>query len=134
MRPAEDPIVELDQRRTILVVEDEVLPRLAIAEHLRACGFHVVEAATGLEAQQLLLAGLQVDVVFSDITMPGGVDGIALADWIAANNVSAQIVLTSGLPSALAAAQLTCAHVNAFVSKPYDFDRVTDRLRALASR
>lgn len=131
MSPAKDPAMEHDLQRTILVVEDEVLPRLAIAEHLRACGFQVVEAANGVEAQQLLLAGLRVDLVFSDVTMPGEVDGIALAGWIAANNIPTQIILTSGLASALASARAACAHVSGFVSKPYDHALIAERIKVM---
>jgi CheY-like chemotaxis protein len=131
MSPAEDPAVEHDVQRTILVVEDEVLPRLAISEYLRGCGFHVVEAADGAEAQQLLLTGLEVDLVFSDISMPGEVDGVALAAWIGANNIPTEIILTSGLASALASARAACAHVKGFVSKPYDYQLVADRIRTM---
>jgi CheY-like chemotaxis protein len=66
----------------VLVVEDEVLIRLATADHLRSCGFKVLESASGAEAQDLILAGPRVDLVFSDITMPGPVDGVALARWL----------------------------------------------------
>lgn len=65
--------------RVILVVDDDVLIRLAIAEYLRECGFHVFEAADGAEAVTILNAAeLAVDLVFSDVQMPR-MDGFALA-------------------------------------------------------
>lgn len=92
MSPAENPAAEgvPAMGPTVLIVEDEVFPRLAMADYLRECGFHVVEAASGVEAQQLVLAGLKVDLVFSDITMPGGVDGIDLALWLMVHCESAK--------------------------------------------
>jgi CheY-like chemotaxis protein len=133
MSPAKNPFVEgrPDMGPTVLIVEDEVLPRLAMAEYLRECGFQVVEAASGLEAQQLVLSGLKVDLVFSDITMPGGVDGIDLALWLMVHCESTKVILTSGLPDSLAKAQKACNQVLAFVPKPYNQFEVAAQIRQL---
>ena len=130
MSPAENPAAEGERAMgpRVLIVEDEVLSRLAMAEYLRECGFHVIEAANGAEAQQLVLAGLQVELVFSDITMPGGVDGIDLALWLMVNCESTKVILTSGLPDALAKARSACNQVLAFVPKPYDQAAVAKRI------
>jgi len=133
MSPAENPFAEGQPAMgpTVLIVEDEVLSRLAMADYLRACGFNVVEAASGAEAQQLVLAGVKVDVVFSDITMPGGIDGIDLALWLMVNCESAKVILTSGLPDALTKARKVCSQVLAFVPKPYDYGVVAAQIREL---
>lgn len=133
MSPAENPVAEGQAAMgpTVLIVEDEVLSRLAMAEYLRDCGFHVIEAASGVEAQQLVLAGLKVDLVFSDITMPGGVDGIDLALWLMVQCESTKVILTSGLPDALTKARSACYQVLAFVPKPYDQADVAKRIREL---
>lgn len=61
---------------TVLVVEDEVLLRLVVAEYLRDCGFKVIEAAHADEAVMVLKQpDLRIDVLFSDIEMPGSLDG-----------------------------------------------------------
>lgn len=122
MCPAEDPMPQAEDggARTVLVVEDEVLLRIAIAEELRARGLTVIEAASGDEARALVLAGVAVDLVLSDITMPGELDGAGLAAWLAVNEFAAPIILTSGLAHALADARTRCPHVRAFVPKPYD--------------
>ena len=62
----------------ILVVEDEVLIRLVIADELRAQGFSVVEAASADQALSYFQAGVQVDLVLSDIEMPGSMNGVGL--------------------------------------------------------
>jgi CheY-like chemotaxis protein len=133
MSPAENPIAEGQPAMgpTVLIVEDEVLSRLAMGEYLRECGFNVIEAANGAEAQQLVLAGLKVDLVFSDITMPGGVDGIDLALWLMVNCESTKVILTSGLPDSLAKAASACNQVLAFVPKPYVHADVAKRIREL---
>ena len=61
MSPAENPVAEGQAAMpTVLIVEDEVLSRLAMAEYLRECGLHVIEAASGVDAQQLGLAGKSI--------------------------------------------------------------------------
>ena len=69
-------------QETILVVEDDVLVRIPIAQYLRDCGYKVIEAVSADEAMTVLLhREIVVDVVFSDIEMPGSVDGFGLAKW-----------------------------------------------------
>jgi PleD family two-component response regulator len=63
----------------VLLVEDEVLIRSVIAETLRDAGLLVIEAANADEAWSYLQTGASVDLVFSDIQMPGSMDGIELA-------------------------------------------------------
>src|SRR4029077_7874236 len=87
---------EQSERSTILVVEDEILVRLMIAGYLREFGVKVVDAGNAAEATRILRSGEAVEVVFSDIRMPGKMDGIALAKWIARNKPDVGVVLTSG--------------------------------------
>jgi DNA-binding response OmpR family regulator len=133
MSPAEEPMSAADQGQgpTVLLVEDEVLLRLAVAEELRVRGFVVVEAANAEEARNLVLAGVAVDLVMSDISMPGELDGAGLAAWLDEAGVSAPIILTSGLPSVLTQAQARCPHVKAFLPKPYNQAALVARIEAL---
>ena len=66
-----------DRQPAVLVVEDEVLIRSAVAEYLRIAGNLVVEAANAAEAIAVFAAGVPIDVVFSDIHMPGTTDGLS---------------------------------------------------------
>ena len=65
----------------VLVVENDVLLRLVTASNLRDAGFEVIEAVNAAEALRIL-ARVPVDVLFSDIDMPGNMDGLALAQWV----------------------------------------------------
>jgi DNA-binding NtrC family response regulator len=102
---------------TILVVEDDILTRMAAADHLRDGGHRVLEAANAEEARTLLRASEPIEVVFSDVNMPG-MDGIRLAQWIAKEFPDVKVVLTSGDLRNAAAARIA-AH---FLEKPYDLD------------
>ena len=80
---------------TVMVVEDEVLVRIDVSEYLRSQGFRVVEAANADEAKQILSSGERVEVLFSDVNMPGSMDGLALAYWVREHQPWTEIILTS---------------------------------------
>jgi CheY-like chemotaxis protein len=119
---------------TVLVVEDEVLIRMVIAEYLRHCGFKVIEAVNADEALLILQESeLQVDVVFSDVEMPGSMDGFALAKWIRANRPGTDVIL-AGSPSRAAHAAGNLCENGPAMSKPYEPQVVLDRIRRLLAR
>lgn len=70
----------VDRQEPILVVDDEILIRHVIADYLRGGGYEVIEASDADEAVGLLRqAEIEIDVVFSDVQMPGSMDGFSLA-------------------------------------------------------
>ena len=79
----------------VLVVENDVLLRLVTASNMRDAGFDVIEAANCAEAIRILDC-IPVDVLFSDIDMPGTIDGLALAQWVHRRRADTRIILTSG--------------------------------------
>jgi CheY-like chemotaxis protein len=97
----------------VLVVEDEILIRVLIAEELRAEGFSVIEAATADEALSYFQAGFQVDLVLSDIELPGILNGLDLIRRLRAEAPDLLTVLTSGYSPSFHEA-------DAFLQKPYD--------------
>jgi CheY-like chemotaxis protein len=115
---------------TVLVVEDEVLLRLVIAEYLRDCGYKVIEAADADEAVLVLKQpDLVVDVLFTDIEMPGSMDGFALAQWSRSNRPGLEVILTGTVPRAVNAAANLCEEGP--LPKPYEPQSVHDRIRRL---
>ena len=82
--------------RSVLIVEDELILRMATAESFREGGFFVNEAANGDEAVAMLRNYSNIDAVFSDVRMPGTLDGIELAEWVKLNYPNIRMFLTSG--------------------------------------
>jgi two-component system, response regulator PdtaR len=82
--------------RRLMIVEDDVVVRSPIAEALRRVGLEVIEAADADEAWSYLLSGQSVDLIFSDIQMPGSMDGLELARRVQEHFGHIIIVLTSG--------------------------------------
>ncbi|MDX3911146.1 MAG: response regulator [Sphingobium sp.] len=109
----------VSERATILVVEDEVLIRLLIADELRDAGFVVIEAACADEAVSLFATGMRVDLVFTDVRMPGDLTGLDLARELSVQQPSLPVIITSGNVTAQDAHGL-----GLFVSKPYELSRV----------
>ena len=118
---------------TILIVEDEVLVRALVASYLRECGFDVVEAANADEAIRVLEAGMRVDIVFSDVNMPGSMDGFGLAQWLRRERPGLKIILTSGAARTAKEAGELCEH-GPLLAKPYDHAELARHIRALLAR
>lgn len=64
--------------QTILIVEDEFLIRFMLADSLRDFGYQVLEAANGDEGYDILMSGQAIDLVITDVHMPGKLDGMEL--------------------------------------------------------
>lgn len=114
----------------VLVVEDEVLVRMNIVEALKQRGFVVVEAENATRAIDLLIQQPDVQVMFTDIDMPGGVDGVKLAAMVRDRWPPISIVYTSGHRKM---ADLQLPLESQFFAKPYNTDRVAATLLALAT-
>jgi DNA-binding NtrC family response regulator len=114
----------------VLVVEDEVLIRMSIAQYLRDCGYKVIEAANADEAI-LVLEHVEtaVDIVFSDIEMPGPADGFGLSKWIRNHRPGLDVILAGTVPRAVNAATELCEQSS--VPKPYQSQAVHDHIRRL---
>lgn len=124
--PVLPPSENAAQLRTVLVVEDEVLVRHVMAVALRERGLKVLEAANAAEALSLLDGGHTIDLLFSDIQMPGALDGVGLAAQMRDRWPRARVILTSGKQPPAAAAE-----VGLFIPKPYSPEQVVSTIEGL---
>lgn len=119
---------------SVLVAEDEVLVRLVIADYLRECGYRVYEAASADEAVVILESPqVSVDIVLSDIEMPGSMDGFQLARWVRSNKPGVQVILTSGVQRSADIAATLCEG-GPLLEKPYPPQHAVDRIHQLLAR
>jgi len=114
----------------ILVVEDEVLIRMTVSDYLRDCGFHVIEAGRADEAVGILETDIDVDIVFSDINMPGKLDGLGLAQWIQRERAGLKVILTSAV-ARTAKAGREAFEDGPFLAKPYAHGELEHHIRRL---
>jgi CheY-like chemotaxis protein len=122
--------VEHQGTHTVLVVEDELMVRMPIAEYLRDCGYNVLEAGSASEAIETVDTEGPVSLVFSDIRMPGKMDGVALAEWFQAHHPSVPVLLTSGYNGGRPVSGGETPR-NRFIEKPYSQTQVARRIAAL---
>ncbi len=109
--------------RRILLVEDEPVIRGIIADMLSDAGFEVTATCTGDEAAILIADSDRFDVLLTDITMPGLIDGIGLAEHAREVHPALPVVFVSGRPDHARRAEAV-GQPSAFMPKPYDVERV----------
>ena len=111
----------------VLVVEDEPLLRMFNADMLIDAGFDVLEAADAIEPLHLLETNDDIRVVFTDVEMPGAIDGFALALRIEAQWPEIGVLVTSGrrYPNEVFTAAQRC-----FVPKPFRVAQVVELIGA----
>jgi signal transduction histidine kinase len=127
-QPAPPPPAPLRKRLRILVVEDDADVIRATAETLQDAGFEVVTAATGAEALAVLGSDPGVDLLFTDVMMPGGLDGVGLAEAGLKARPNLKVLLTSGYSETLLHERL---HNLPILAKPYHRDELLHRLQGL---
>jgi two-component system, response regulator PdtaR len=100
---------------SILVVEDEVLIRIMIADDLTAAGFNVIQAVTADEALKILYTSVEIDMVLTDVRMPGRLNGLDLARLVRMNWPNMKVIIVS----ADYHGAIADMPADAFFSKPY---------------
>lgn len=117
--------------QTVLVVDAEVLIRMAIADYLRDCGYRVVEAASAEEALTVLRqTELGIDAVLVDMDLPGSMDGFGLAQWVREHREGLSVIL-AGTPARAAERAAELCENGPDLARPYEPQVVVDRIRRL---
>ena len=104
----------------VLIVEDEFLLRADAAEFMESSGFTVYEASNADQAIALLERHADIRAVFTDIHMPGSMDGLKLAHYVRGRWPPVKLIMTSGHARPPAEDMPTGS---AFVGKPYQLER-----------
>ena len=118
------------ERPTVLLVEDEVLIRLMIADELRGQGLQVLEASNADEALTILESSLAVHLLFTDVRMPGRMDGLALAKLAQARFPRLKLIIASSREPE----EPSRASADAFISKPYDLNQVVEQVEKILAQ
>ncbi len=116
-------------KRIVLVVEDEPLLRMMAVDLVEDAGFEVVEAANADEAVKILEARTDIRIVFTDIDMPGSIDGMMLASAVRDRWPPIEIIITSGHRQI---SDRALPERSVFFPKPYDSSKITATLHRMA--
>lgn len=114
----------------VLVVEDEMLVRMNTVEMVEEAGYAALEAANADEALAILDRRSDIQIVFTDINMPGSMNGIELAGAIAENWPGIRVGLTSGR---FILRDEDLPENDRFILKPFDTGQIANVLRDLAT-
>jgi len=110
-------------------VEDNPDVLKVASQRLENLGYTVVEAESGPRAVELLGSGAKIDLVFSDVVMPGGMSGFELARWVRRNAPAVPVLLTSGFAGDVARAGEAPAPELEILRKPYSSAELARALR-----
>jgi len=114
----------------VLVVEDEPLLRLAAMDMVEEAGYEAIPATDTTQAIEILESGVDVRIIFTDIDMPPGLDGLTLAAMVRDRWPPIEIIITSGH---YAAREITLPPRCIFFSKPYRESEVVAAMKKLAA-
>ena len=116
------------RRPVVLIVEDEFLLRMDAVDMIKAAGFEALEAGNADDAIDILEARPDITVVFTDIQMPGSMDGLKLVQAVRGRWPPIKIIATSGR---LHFSETDLPEGGRFLPKPYSPAQVTGVLREL---
>jgi len=117
------------KQRRILLAESDVIVRLGLAQHLRACAHTVLEASNADEAKAILQSGQVCDVLICDPQLDGEESGFGIAQWVRRHRSKTKVVLAATLQAkSLAVVELCGSTPNA---APQDATALSDQIRIM---
>ena len=115
-------VTQSEKRASVLLVEDEPMISDLATEALQEQGFEVAAVSNAGEALRRLISGAPIDILFTDVNLPGGMDGGTLARRARELRPNLPVIYTSGRRAVIE--QLDPVEGSMFVPKPYDPFRV----------
>lgn len=123
-------LIDMEKRPVVLVVEDEPVLRMMAVDMVEDAGFEALEAADATQAIEILQSRLDIRIVFTDIDMPRGMDGMRLAAAIRDRCPPIEIILTSGYATP---DTNSLPERSVFFQKPYVAEKVVEVLHRMAA-
>lgn len=115
----------------VLVVEDEFLIRMTLVEALSDEGFDVAEAESGDLALPMLQSDLSIQVLLTDIQLPGALDGRRLAQRARETRPNLPVLFMTGRPDPVTEANASA--IDRFIAKPYTLNDICSAVRSLTA-
>ncbi|MEM6462584.1 MAG: ATP-binding protein [Pseudomonadota bacterium] len=109
----------LGSGQRVLVVEDDPRVRKLTRQRLEALNYNVISASDGVEALAVLGSNSDIDMVFTDLVMPGGVSGYEIADFVLEKHSNIPVLLTSGYAEDLVRSNELTSRSIRMLRKPY---------------
>ncbi|MDO9345763.1 ATP-binding protein [Pseudomonas pergaminensis] len=126
-----EPALHAAGHETILVVEDNEDVRCTVVELLEQSGYTVLTAEDGDRAMQMLKAGVQPELIFTDVVMPGRIKSTDLAAWAREQTPPVAVLFTSGHTRDILSSNHLLSPDIHLLSKPYSPEALAQRVRSV---
>jgi CheY-like chemotaxis protein len=114
---------------TVLLVDDDEIVRVTVASMMEDLGYTIIEASSGAEALAILERGEKIDLLFTDVVMPGSLNGRQLADRARSRDPNLKVLFTSGYTENAIVHHGRLDAGTELLSKPYNRDQLAAKLR-----
>jgi CheY-like chemotaxis protein len=115
----------------VLVVDDEPTVRIMVTEVLEDLGYHAVEAADGRAGLQILNSGLPIDLLITDVGLPGGMNGRQMADAARVQRPDLKVLFITGYAESSVFENGPTHEGMHVLTKPFSVDNLARRVREL---
>ncbi|WP_230531781.1 response regulator [Microvirga roseola] len=132
--PAKSPVMVRGAGETILVVEDEPDLRAYTTEALRDLGYRVLEAAEGREALKIVERHPEIDLLFTDVVLTGGMNGRALSDEVTRRRPELPVLFTTGYTSNAIVHHGRLDPGMHLIGKPFTYAELATKVRQMLDR
>jgi CheY-like chemotaxis protein len=129
IQPRPMPAIAVTGTETVLLVDDDEIVRTTVAMMMEDLGYTIIEAGSGAEALSILERGDKVDLLFTDVVMPGAVNGRQLADRARDLDSNLRVLFTSGYTENAIVHNGQLDAGTELLSKPYNRDQLAAKLR-----
>jgi CheY-like chemotaxis protein len=134
---AEDEAIETaeapraEQGETVLVVDDEPTVRMLMTEVLEDLGYRAIEASDGASALKLLQSDVRIDLLVTDVGLPGGINGRQVADAARAVRPDLRVLFITGYAENAVVSHGHLAPGMQVMTKPFGLDELAGRIKEL---
>jgi CheY-like chemotaxis protein len=128
---ADMPAIETSDTETVLVVEDEKIVLLTAVRSLKGVGYNVLQADSATAALDIIKSGAPIDILFTDIVMPGELNGVQLAVEAMRLRPNIKVLLASGYTRTALSDQHGLGDDVPLLQKPYRTQELAKQLRLI---
>jgi CheY-like chemotaxis protein len=123
--------VQTKQSATVLIVDDEPTVRMLVTEVLEMLGYATIEAATGPAGLKVLQSGEHIDLLISDVGLPGGMNGRELADAARKQRPDLKILFITGYGDSALVGEGLLQPGTHVLAKPFRINDLADRIKGV---
>jgi CheY-like chemotaxis protein len=122
------------REETVLVVDDEPTVRMLIADTLQDLGYNSIEASDGISGLQILQSDARIDLLVTDVGLPGGINGRQMADAARTRRADLKVLFITGYAENAVLSHGHLAHGMHILTKPFSMETLASRISELLAR